>query len=207
MILRKNKMKKTVLFLVPILVFFMPVLTFGQNDYPEAKYFKGSMFFTVQIGFSSFAATVQPFDTLPFPVGASFEFFIADRIALGGTVMYEKWSDNLGLFSGKYTFHLFKPSFDVTYHLGMRRLRSLDLFVGANLGYSLLYVSNELDNDYPGNLKNEPHIAPFLGTNFNFWENGSGFLNNIQFNLKVGWSLTGKFFGLFSTIGITFRVR
>ncbi len=69
------------------------------------------------------------------------------------------------------------------------------------------YVSNELDNDYPGNLKNEPHIAPFLGTNFNFWENGSGFLNNIQFNLKVGWSLTGKFFGLFSTIGITFRVR
>jgi hypothetical protein len=62
---------------------------------------------------------------------------------------------------------------------------NLNLFTGASLGYSILSVSNELGSDYMGELKSEPHFAPFLGLHLYFWENLPGFFNNLLVTSKV----------------------
>jgi hypothetical protein len=170
---------------------------------------KGSMFLTGQIGFNTMVRTAdrfaEPFDTMPFPFGASFEVRLTDNIGVGGTVMYDQWSDYLGMFGGKWTFRLFKPSFDVAYHFRTRKIRGLDFFTGANLGYSFVSVSNMLGSTYSGNLKNEPHIAPFVGINLHFWPNSPDFLGRLTVTFKAAWSVTGHFSGVYGTTGLTYR--
>jgi hypothetical protein len=205
---RRAKMTKTVLFsvLVFILVLFFFVVTPVSASYGEEKFARDSMYAAGQIGFNSFFATDEPFDSLPFPLGAGYEFLIADNVGIGASLMFDKWCDYLGMFGGKYTFWVFKPSIDITYHFNINNLKGLNLFTGANLGYSLLSVSNELGNPYEGDLESEPHIAPFFGTHFYFWED-SGFLNRFLVTLKVYWSVMGDFSGVSGTIGITYRIK
>ena len=204
-------MKKAVLFL--IVMFFFVFSAFALNkDYIEEersakKSSKGSMYVTGQIGINSYVATDEPFNTLPFPLGASYEVFITDNIGIGGTVMFDKWSDYLGIFGGKWTFRVFKPSLDIAYHFNIKKIKGLDLFTGTSLGYGLLSVSNELGSDYEGELKSEPHFAPFLGLNLHFWENLSGIFDNLLVTAKVYWSVAGDFSGLYGAVGITYRIK
>ena len=121
--------------------------------------------------------------------------------------MFDKWSDYLGMFGGKWTFLVFKPSLDITYHFNVKKIEGLNLFTGASLGYSIVSVSNELGNDYTGDLQSEPHIAPFLGTHLYFWENLPGFFNNLLVTFKVYWSVAGDFSGVYGGVGITYRIK
>lgn len=202
-------MKKTVLPLTAIfvVVFFI----FGLNSVSALskakKSSKGSMYVTGQIGINSYVATADSFDSMPFPIGASYEFFISDKIGIGSTVMFDKWCDYLGCFCGKFTFRVIKPSLDLTYHFNTEKIEGLDFFAGANVGYSILSISNELGNDYVGDLQSEPHIAPFLGTRLYFWEDLSGFFEKILVTLKVYWSVTGDFSGIYGTAGITYKIK
>lgn len=202
-------MKKTVLLFIAIfvLVFFVFALNPVSASSGTKKSSKGSMYVTGQIGLNSYTATADPFDSMPFPAGASYEFFLTDNIGLGGTVMFDKWCDYLGCFCGKFTFRVVKPSLDITYHFKTEEIKGLDFFTGANLGYSILSVSNELGNDYTGDLQSEPHVAPFLGTHLYFWEDVSGFLDKILVTLKVYWSVTGDFSGIYGTVGITYKIK
>jgi hypothetical protein len=86
-------------------------------------------------------------------------------------------------------------------------MEGLDLFTGASLGYSLLSVSNELDSDYTGELKSEPHFAPFLGLHLYFWGNHSGFFEKLLITSKVYWSVTGDFSGLSGAVGIAYKIK
>jgi len=144
---------------------------------------------------------------MPFPFGASYEVALTDNIGIGSTVMFDKWSDYLGMFGGKWTFRVFKPSLDITYHFYVNKMKGLNIFTGASLGYSILSVSNELGSDYMGELKSEPHFAPFLGLHLYFWENSPGFFNKLLVTSKVYWSVTGDFSGVSGAVGITYKIK
>jgi hypothetical protein len=190
-----------------IVLFFFFALTSVSVSPQDKKFSKGSVFVTGQIGVNSYVATEDPFNTMPFPVGASYEFSLSDNIGIGGTIMFDKWSDYLGCFCGKFTFLIFKPSLDFVYHLDTVKIKGLDFFVGANLGYSILSVSNELGNENISDLQSEPHISPFLGTHFYFWGNESGLLSKILVTVKVSWSVTGDFSGVYGLVGITYKIK
>ncbi len=204
-------MKKAVLLLTLIFVFVFYAFALNMDDMEEKidrkQFVKGSMYVTGQLGFNSYVATDEPFNALPFPFGASYEVALTDNIGIGGTIMFDKWSDYLGIFGGKWTFRLFKPSLDISYHFNLNRMRGLNLFAGASLGYSLLSVSNELGSDYDGELESELHFAPFLGLHLYFWENLPGFLKNLLVTSAVYWSVTGDFSGVTGVVGITYRMK
>jgi hypothetical protein len=208
---KENKMKKAVLLLIVMFVLAFSVFALNKDDIEEVKigkkFSKGSMYVTGQIGINSYVATDDPFNAMPFLLGASYEVALTDNIGIGSTVMFDKWSDYLGIFGGKWTFRVFKPSLDITYHFNVNKMKGLNLFTGASLGYSILSVSNELGNDYMGELKSEPHFAPFLGLHLYFWENLPGFFNKLMITSKVYWSVTGDFSGVSGAIGITYKIK
>lgn len=171
------------------------------------KFSRGSMSVTGQIGIHSYVATDDPFNTMPVPLGVSYEVVIADNLGIGGTVMFDKWCDYLGIFGGKYTFRVFKPSLDITYHFDLTKMKGLSPHIGASLGYSILSVSNELGNEYIGELQSELYLAPFLGLHLYFWENLSGFFNRFLVTSRVYWSVTGDFSGLYGAVGITYKIK
>lgn len=177
----------------------------GKRPYP-----KGSMFLTGQFGLNTMIRTAdrfaEPFEKLPFPLGVGLEVMLTPKIGVGGTVMYDQWSDYLGMFGGKWTFRLFRPSFDLAYHFGTER-RSLDFFAGAQLGYTFVAVSNMLGNNYDGNLKSEAHLAPFIGVNLNFWPNNRGFLGRLSVTFRAAYSLTGRFSDVYGMAGLTYRLK
>ena len=204
-------MKKAVLLLIVMFVLAFSAFALNKDDIEEVKigkkFAKGSMYVTGQIGINSYVATDDPFNALPFLLGASYEVALTDNIGIGSTVMFDKWSDYLGMFGGKWTFLVFKPSLDITYHFNVNKMKGLNFFTGASLGYSILSVSNELGSDYMGELKSEPHFAPFLGFHLYFWENSPGFFNKLMITSKVYWSVAGDFSGLSGAIGITYKIK
>jgi len=214
-------MKKAVLLLIVMFVLVFSVFALNKDDiendktvstFSKAKKFsKGSMYITGQIGTNTYVTTADPFadpfDTMPFPLGASYEFVITDNMGIGWTVMFDKWCDYLGMFGGKYTFRVFKPSLDITYHFNLKKMKGLGFYTGASLGYSILSASHEFGGEYQGNLKSEPHFAPFLGLHLYFWENLSGFFNRLLITSKVYWSVTGDFSGVYGAVGITYKIK
>ncbi len=204
-------MKKASLLLIVMCVFVFSAFALNKDDIEEEKigkkFAKGSMYLTGQVGINSYVATDDPFDTMPFPIGASYEFALTDNIGIGSTVMFDKWSNYLGMFGGKWTFQVFKPSLDITYHFNANKMKGLNLFSGVSLGYSIFSVGNELGSEYTGELKSEPHFAPFLGLHLYFWENLPGFFNNLLVTVKVYWSVTGDFSGISGAIGITYKIK
>ncbi|MDH4272906.1 MAG: hypothetical protein OEW18_13120 [Candidatus Aminicenantes bacterium] len=201
-------MKKTLLIALSFLVFASNPVRASEETRPFPK---GSMFLSGLFGLNTMVRTADrfadPFDTLPFPLGAGFEVMLTDNIGVGGTLMYDQWSDYLGMFGGKWTFRLFKPSFDFAYHFGTERFRGLDFFAGANLGYSFVSVSNMLGNNYDGSLESEAHVAPFVGVNLNFWPNSRSFLGRLSVTFKAAYSVTGRFSGFYGATGLTYRLR
>lgn len=202
-----NLMKKALLLAILVGISAGPPVAAGETRRTAS----GSMFVTVQIGVNSFIAAAdrqaEPFQTLPFPMGAAFELLISEHWGLGGTLMHDRWSDYLGLFCGKYSFRLFKPAFDVSYHWRPEKIGGLDLFAGASVGYSLLFVGNELGNRYGGLLKSEPHLAPSLGMRLHFWDHLPGFPEKISLTLRAGWSLAGRFSGPYGSVGVSYRIH
>lgn len=201
-------MKKAILVSLGFLVFALSPIRASEETRPLPK---GSMFLTGQVGLNTMVRTADlladPFDAMPFPFGAGIEFMLTDSIGVGGTLMYDQWSDYLGMYGGKWTFRLFKPSFDFAYHFGPAKISGLDLFAGANLGYSFVSVSNMLGNSYDGSLKSETHLAPFVGINLHFRRNSAGFLGRISVTLKAAWSVTGRFSGVYGMAGLTYRLN
>jgi hypothetical protein len=202
-------MRKATVFYLSVLVFvFFGFILNPVSAFSQTKMFtKGSMFIMGQAESKSYVATTDPFDTMPFPIGISYEFLLTDNIGLGGTLFYDKWSDYLGMFGGKFSFHVFKPSLDISYHLRIDRLKGLGFFSGVSLGYTLLSVNNELGNDYPGDLRSESYFAPFFGTHISFSDNPSVFLGRFFVTLKAYWSVTGSYSGITGAVGLTYRIK
>jgi hypothetical protein len=201
-------MKQTIPIALFILVFVLnPVCVSGE----AGQLGKGSISLTAQVGLNTMVRTAdrfaEPFETMPVPLGACFEVMLTDNIGIGGTIMYDRWSDYLGMFGGKWTFRLFRPSFDIAYHFRTQKIGGLDFFTGANLGYNFVSVSNMLGSTYQGSLKSEPHLAPFVGIDLNFWRNSIGFLGRLSVTFKAAWSVTGHFSDVYGTAGLTYRFK
>ncbi len=175
----------------------------GGNEQLE----KGSLYLAGEIGLSSYVATEEPFASLPFPVGMSAMLLVKDNLGVGGTLMFDRWKDYLGMLGGKYTFHILRPSFTLTYHFKPRAFEGLHFTSGIDLGYSFVAVTNNLGNDYTGDLEHAPHIAPFLGTNITFRKESSGFWSRVMLRLKLSWSVTGDFSGLSGMVGIAYKIQ
>jgi hypothetical protein len=201
-------MKKTFIVTLSLLVLALNLVWAFDETRPFSK---GAMFLTGQVGLNTMLRTADrfadPFEKMPFPFGAGFEVMLTDHIGVGGTVMYDQWSDYLGMYGGKWTFRLFRPSFDCAYHFGPEKTRGLDFFAGAQLGYTVVSVSNMLGNTYDGSLKSEAHLAPFIGINLNFWPNSRGFLGRLSVTIKTAYSVTGRFSGFYGATGLTYRLR
>jgi hypothetical protein len=201
-------MKKAILVALSFLVFALNPVRASEETRPFSK---GSMFLTGQAGFNTMVRTADrfadPFETMPFPLGAGFEVMLTDHIGVGGTVMYDQWSDYLGMFGGKWTFRLIRPSFDFAYHFSPERSRGLDFFGGAQLGYNFVAVSNMLGSSYDGSLRSEAHLAPFIWVHLNFWPNSQGFLGRLSVTFKGAYSVTGRFSGFYGATGLTYRLK
>jgi hypothetical protein len=201
-------MKKTFIVTLSLLVLALNLVWASDETRPFSK---GAMFLTGQFGLNTMVRTADrfadPFDTMPFPFGAGFEVMLTDNVGIGGTMMYDQWSDYLGMYGGKWTFRLFRPSFDCAYHFGPEKTRGLDFFAGAQLGYTFVSVSNMLGNSYDGSLKSEPHLAPFVAVHLNFWPNSRGFLGRLSVTIKAAYSVTGRFSGFYGATGLTYRLK
>lgn len=201
-------MKKTVLV---ALGFFAWALNPAWASDGTRPFPRGSMLITGQFFLNTMVRTAdplaEPFAAMPFPLGASFEFMLTDHIGLGGTAMYDQWSDYLGMFGGKWTFRLLRPSFDGAYHFSPGMMRGLGLFAGMQLGYTFVAVSNALGNTYDGNLKGEAHLAPFAGVNLNFWPYRPGFLGRLSVTFRAAYSVTGHFSDVYGMAGLTYRFK
>jgi hypothetical protein len=201
-------MKKTILASLSSLILALNPVYASRGS---GLFSKGSMFLSCQFGLNTMVRTAdpfaEPFDTMPFPLGAGLEAMLSDNIGVGGTVMYDQWSDYLGMFGGKWTFRLFRPSLDVVYHFKTEKIRDLDFLAGASLGWSFVSVSNILGNTYDGNLKNEACLAPFMGVNLRFWPDSPGFLGRLSLAFKAAWSVTGHFSGVYGTAGLIYRLK
>ena len=200
-------MKRAIILIVVlfIIIFSIQQTVYAAIEDSVKKFPKGSLCLIGQMGINSYATTDDPFDARPFPMGAGFEAYIADNVAIGSMFMYDRWSDYLGIYGGKWTLSLYKPSLYLTYIF--KEVKGLSFFTGANLGYNNFSVSNELGNDYEGDLKSGLFFAPYLGTHLYFWENLSGFLNRISVTLIVNWSVVDDFTNIYGTVGITYRFK
>jgi hypothetical protein len=201
-------MKKAILVALSFLVFALNPVRASDETRPSPK---GSMFLTGQAGLNTMVRTAdrfaEPFNTMPFPLGAGFEVMLTDHIGVGGTLMYDRWSDYLGMFGGKWTFRLIRPSFDFAYHIGAGRMRGLDFFAGAQLGYTFVAVSNMLGNSYDGSLGSQAYLAPVIGVNLNFWPNSQSFLGRLSVTFKAAYSVTGRFSGFYGATGLTYQLK
>jgi hypothetical protein len=201
-------MKKTTLASLSSLILALnPVYASGGTG----LFSKGSMFLSCQFGLNAMVRTAdpfaEPFATMPFPLGAGLEAMLTDNIGIAGTIMYDQWSDYLGMFGGKWTFRLFRPSFDVAYYFRTEKITGLDFLTGASLGYSFVSVSNTLGDAYDGKLKSESYLAPFIGIKLHFWADSPGFLGRLSVTFKATWSVTGHFSGVYGMAGLTYKLK
>jgi hypothetical protein len=191
---------------------FAAALSYVQAGTPNAldleKYpSRGSMFAAARIGLRSYAATDDPFETMPFPVGVSFEYLLSNRLGIGATLTYDKWSDYLGMFGGKYEFRVLQPSISLAYHFKIPGLAGLRFGAGADCGYIFLAIKNELGNTYTGPLKGQPEIAPFLAAEASFWPRSEGVVHRLRFFVQGGWLIARDFSGFRGAVGIGLWVR
>ena len=190
-----------------ILSFLLILTLFPLFISPDSiKNDHGSKFLFAQVGLNSYTGTDDPFDRFPY-LGFGFEICVKDRFGVGGSIFYGKWSDYLGMYCGKFTFQVVRPSLDLTYHFNLKDFKKVELFGGANFGYNFIRVDNELNNECDSDLKNQVSISPFVGCHLYFFEKASSFLKRMAISLKLFWTVNGDFSGIYGMAGISCRLK
>ena len=187
-------------FLVIPTLFPLFICSDSQNDE------NFSSFFSVQVGLNPYTATKDPFDRSPY-LGLGYETLLSDKIGVGGSIFYGKWSDYLGMFCGKFTFKVVRPSLDLIYHFNLKNLKNADLFGGASVAYNFVTIDNELGNECDEELKNHLSVSPFAGVRFYLFKKGSDLLKRIAISAKVFWTVNGEFSGVYGVAGISFGIK
>jgi len=195
-----------------VIALFAIALSYAEAGRPNAldqtKYpGRGSIFAAARIGLRSYAATDDPFEAMPFPVGVSSEYLLSNRLGIGATLTYDKWSDYLGMFGGKYEFRVLQPSISLAYHFNIPGLSGLRFGAGADCGYIFLAIKNELGNTYTGPLKGQPEIMPFLAAEACLWPRAEGVVHRLRFFVQGGWSIARDFSGFRGAVGIGLWIR
>ena len=150
-----------------------------------AEFSKGNFFLTPQVGFASWGGGVVPF-------GVNAEFAISNNVGLGGSVMYQGWTEEFGSVS------LISFAFQANYHFIKLDASKFDLYAGAELGYGLYNVS--YDSGYSSGISGASGLvlAPVLG--------GRYFLSpTIALSLRLTGSLVLRP-GFGATVGVSFKL-
>ncbi len=174
-------MKKTIVVLA-MLAIVSTGLFAGSKEFQ-----KGGLYLTAQLGMNSFAT----------PFGASVEYGVTENIGVGGTVMFQFWSDDYGWYG--YSSTLITPSIDAAYHFTKLDVEKLDLFAGASLGYSVYSWKWKTDGhgSDSGFGKSSLYLSPFIAARYYISK-------KIAISAKANFSAIGDFDGIGGTIGVTF---
>jgi len=173
-------MKK--LFVIVVLVL---ALGAGLATAGPAEFSKGNFFLTPQVGFASWGGGV-------FPFGVNAEYAVSENVGLGGSVMYQGWTEELGSVS------LISFAFQANYHFIKLDASKFDLYAGAELGYGLYNIT--YDSGFSSGISGSSGfiLAPVVG--------GRYFLSpTIALSLRLTGSLVLRP-GFGATVGVSFKL-
>ena len=173
-------MKK--LFVIVVLVL---ALGAGLATAGPAEFSKGNFFLTPQVGFASWGGGV-------FPFGVNAEYAVSENVGLGGSVMYQGWTEELGSVS------LISFAFQANYHFIKLDASKFDLYAGAELGYGLYNIT--YDSGFSSGISGSSGfiLAPVLG--------GRYFLSpTVALSLRLTGSLVLRP-GFGATVGVSFKL-
>lgn len=176
-------MKKTMIIIALLLAFGLSLAASPRHSNGSAPFQEGDMFLTPQIGFNSHTT----------PIGANFEYALTDNIGIGGSLMYWHWSESN--FFGDWSLSVVSLSAEAAYHFTAVKVKKLDLYAGAGLGYMSLSTDSGFGDGYDSGISLDPFVAAryYLG-------------HKIALNLKLYIDLLGDFNGVSSTLGVTFKL-
>lgn len=156
-------------------------------------------------GLNPYDATGDPMKSFPY-FKVAFEYGLDKTFGIEGAISYSRWSDYLGLYSGKYTFTVVEPSICMVLHL-FPSAELFDYFFKFGISYNFFRVKNEIENPYEGNLKNK--FAACLGTGFNvfFFHKAKNALKNLGLSIVILYSGNISFDGISLLAGLSYRVK
>jgi hypothetical protein len=180
LVVKGTSMKK--LFVIVVLVL---ALGAGLATAGPAEFSKGNFFLTPQVGFASWGGGV-------FPFGVNAEYAVSENVGLGGSVMYQGWTEELGSVS------LISFAFQANYHFIKLDASKFDLYAGAELGYGLYNIT--YDSGFSSGISGSSGfiLAPVVG--------GRYFLSpTIALSLRLTGSLVLRP-GFGATVGVSFKL-
>jgi hypothetical protein len=111
-------MKKTLLVVLSALVLLAGMATAGTKEF-----WKGGIYVTPQVGINSWGGSI--------PFGLNVEYGLTENIGIGGSAMFNFWSDEW------WSETLINLAAEAAYHFTKIPTDKLDLYAGAGLGYSI----------------------------------------------------------------------
>lgn len=177
-------MKKTLTVMV-IVMLLGAFSVFGS----ESNFAKGSMFLSPVLGVNSYAI----------PFGVNFETAITDNIGVGGQLLFQTWSEDI--YESDYSVTQITPSLQAAYHFTKIDVQELDLYLGLNLGYSIVSVKWDIEG-FEGDVaaSSSLYLSPFVGARYYVSPKLA-----ITANLQV--STVGDYTGFGGVVGVTFKLK
>ena len=139
-------------------------------------------YLTPQLGLASWGGSV--------PFGVNGEYAVTKNIGIGGTAMFQFWSDS-GVSESWIML-----SAEGYYHFDIN-VENLDLYVGAGLGYGIYSVSGTL---LSGSGSSGLILEPLAGVRYYFSP-------KIAVSLRLTGSVVGGYTGFGGAIGVTFVLK
>lgn len=176
-----------------IVAVMVVLLSLGLNA-GSKEFSKGGMYLTPQVGINSYAI----------PFGAWFEVAITENIGVGGSLMFQLWSEDFFLFDANfgYSATLITPAVEAAYHFTKIKMEKFDLYAGTALGFSIYSISwkDDVGGDDDATGSSGIYLSPFAGARYYFSD-------KMAVNAKVNFSAIGDFSGVGATVGLTLRLK
>lgn len=157
----------------------------------EPYFTKGTQVVTPQVGLNSYAI----------PVGVSFEYGVTENIGIAGSLMFQTWSEDMGMW-GKISETIITPSVEGAYHFTDLDVEKLDVFAGLSLGYSIYswkWKDNDL-GDWGDSGSSGLYLTPFAAARYYFNQ-------KTAVMLKLYYSVIGDFNGVGFVAGVSFKLK
>lgn len=165
-------------------------------------------------GFPTDTGTDDPMDAWPL-LGAAVEYVLPNGLGLGLSLRYSQWDDYMGMytnvmgeFCGAWSFRTWTPSFYLSYHFNVSRLRIVDPYAGIGVGVRLTRFENEMTDYSPpdaAKLDSQAFVRGFAGIRFYPFSGAAGFMRNFAFLVQVNLYLGGDFRPVTVMLGISQR--
>jgi hypothetical protein len=158
----------------------------GLASATSKEFSMGKFYLTPQVGFASYGSSI--------PFGVNAEYALTENIGIGGTAMFQFWSDTWGSISW------IMLSAEANYHFIKLMADKLDLYVGLGLGYGLYSVSYASGYLTGGSGSSGLILQPILG--------GRYYISpKMAISLRLTGSIVGGYTGIGAAAGVTFNLN